>query len=217
MQALLDNLDRLWAGFLTTLAMSVAAAVIATILGTILAAFRVSPLPPLRALGATYVQLVRNTPLTAVFFIVIFGLPAVDVTFQNFFIAAIVALSVYTAAFVCEVVRSGINSVSTGQAEAARAIGLTFGQSLRDVVLPQAFRSVVPPLGNLWIALVKNSAIAGGGFAVADIAQLAPSLARDNPAQVLAIFGGIALAYMVITVPSGIAVGVIERRTAILR
>jgi len=148
---------------------------------------------------------------------VIFGLPAVDVTFQNFFIAAIVALSVYTAAFVCEVVRSGINSVSTGQAEAARAIGLTFGQSLRDVVLPQAFRSVVPPLGNLWIALVKNSAIAGGGFAVADIAQLAPSLARDNPAQVLAIFGGIALAYMVITVPSGIAVGVIERRTAILR
>ncbi|MBA3418007.1 MAG: amino acid ABC transporter permease [Geodermatophilaceae bacterium] len=217
MQALLDNLDRLWSGFLTTLGMSVAAAVIATILGTILAAFRVSPLPPLRALGATYVQLVRNTPLTAVFFIVIFGLPAVDVTFQNFFIAAIVALSVYTAAFVCEVVRSGINSVSTGQAEAARAIGLTFGQSLRDVVLPQAFRSVVPPLGNLWIALVKNSAIAGGGFAVADIAQLAPSLARDNPAQVLAIFGGIALAYMVITVPSGIAVGVIERRTAILR
>lgn len=217
MQALLDNLDRLWSGFLTTLGMSVAAAVAATILGTILAAFRVSPLAPLRAFGAVYVQLVRNTPLTAVFFIVIFGLPAVDITFQNFLVAAIVALSVYTAAFVCEVVRSGINSVSAGQAEAARAIGLTFGQSLRDVVLPQAFRSVVPPLGNLWIALVKNSAIAGGGFAVADIAQLAPGLTRDNPAQVLGIFAGILIAYMVITVPSGIAVGVIERRTAILR
>ncbi len=217
MQALYDNLDRLWAGFLTTLGMSLAAAVIATILGTILAAFRVAPIPPLRALGAVYVQLVRNTPLTAVFFVVIFGLPAVDITFQNFFIAAIVALSVYTAAFVCEVVRSGINSVSAGQAEAARALGLTFGQSLREVVLPQAFRTVVPPLGNLWIALVKNSALAGGGFAVADIAQLGAGLARDNPSQVLAIFGGIALAYMVITVPSGIAVGVIERRTAILR
>lgn len=217
MQALLDNLDLLWSGFLTTLGMSVVAAVLATVLGTVLAAFRVSPISPLRALGAAYVQLVRNTPLTAVFFIVIFGLPAVDVTFQNFFIAAIVALSVYTAAFVCEVVRSGINSVSAGQAEAARAIGLTFGQSLREVVLPQAFRTVVPPLGNLWIALVKNSAIAGGGFAVFDLAQLAPGLARDNPAQVLAIFGGIALAYMVITVPSGIAVGIIERRTAILR
>jgi glutamate transport system permease protein len=207
MQALLDNLDLLWSGFLTTLGMSVVAAVLATVLGTVLAAFRVSPISPLRALGAAYVQLVRNTPLTAVFFIVIFGLPAVDVTFQNF----------YTAAFVCEVVRSGINSVSAGQAEAARAIGLTFGQSLREVVLPQAFRTVVPPLGNLWIALVKNSAIAGGGFAVFDLAQLAPGLARDNPAQVLAIFGGIALAYMVITVPSGIAVGIIERRTAILR
>jgi len=217
MQALIDNFDLLWAGFLTTLGMSLAAAVAATILGTVLAAFRVSPLPPLRALGAVYVQIVRNTPLTAVFFVVIFGLPAVDITFQNFLVAAVVALSVYTAAFVCEVVRSGVNSVSAGQAEAARAIGLTFGQSLREVVLPQAFRTVVPPLGNLWIALVKNSAIAGGGFAVADIAQLAPGLTRDNPAQVLGIFAGIALAYMVITVPSGIAVGIIERRTAILR
>lgn len=217
MQALLNNFDLLWTGFLTTLGMSLAAAVFATMLGTVLAAFRVSPIPPLKAFGATYVQLVRNTPLTAVFFLVIFGLPSVDITFQNFTIAAIVALSIYTAAFVCEVVRSGINSVSTGQAEAARALGLTFGQSLRTVVLPQAFRSVVPPLGNLWIALVKNSAIAGGGFAVADLAQIGPSLARDNPAEVLAIFGGIAIAYMVITVPSGIAVGIIERRTAILR
>lgn len=217
MQALLSNLDLLWSGFLTTLGMSLVAAVFATLLGTLLAAFRVSPIPPLRAFGATYVQLVRNTPLTAVFFLVIFGLPSVDITFQNFTVAAVVALSIYTAAFVCEVVRSGINSVSTGQAEAARALGLTFGQSLKAVVLPQAFRSVVPPLGNLWIALVKNSAIAGGGFAVADLAQIGPGLARDNPAEVLAIFGGIAIAYMVITVPSGIAVGIIERRTAILR
>ncbi len=217
MQALLANFDALWSGFLTTLAMSVAAAIVATVLGTVLAAFRVSPIPPLRAFGAIYVQLVRNTPLTAVFFLVIFGLPAVDVTFQSFFIAAVVALSVYTAAFVCEVIRSGINSVSAGQAEAARAIGLTFGQSLREVVLPQAFRTVVPPLGNLWIALVMNSAIAGGAFAVADLTQLAANLARDNPAEVLGVFGGIALAYMVITVPSGIAVGIIERRTAIPR
>ncbi len=217
MQAVLDNFSALWSGFLTTLAMSVSAAVIATIFGTLLAAFRVSPIPPLRAFGALYVQLVRNTPLTAVFFLVIFGLPSVDLTFQSFFVAAVVALSVYTSAFVCEVVRSGVNSVSAGQAEAARAIGLTFGQSLREVVLPQAFRTVVPPLGNIWIALVKNTAIAGGGFAVADLAQLAPDLARDNPAQVLGIFAGIALAYMVITVPSGIAVGIIERRTAILR
>jgi len=217
MQAVLDNFAALWSGFLTTLAMSVSAAVIATIVGTLLAAFRVSPIPPLRAFGALYVQLVRNTPLTAVFFLVIFGLPSVDLTFQSFFVAAVVALSVYTSAFVCEVVRSGVNSVSAGQAEAARALGLTFGQSLREVVLPQAFRTVVPPLGNIWIALVKNTAIAGGGFAVADLAQLAPDLARDNPAQVLGIFAGIALAYMVITVPSGIAVGIIERRTAILR
>lgn len=217
MRALLDNLDNLWSGFLTTLGMSLIAAVVALVLGTILAAFRVAPVRPLQLLGAGYVNVVRNTPLTAIFFIVIFGLPAVDITFRNFFIAAIVALSVYTAAFVCEVVRSGINAVSLGQAEAARALGLTYRQSLREVVLPQAFRTVIPPLGNLWIALVKNSAIAGGGFAVADIAQIAPGLVRDNPGQALPLFAGIALAYMVITVPSGLAVGVLERRAAILR
>ncbi|MGY1750585.1 amino acid ABC transporter permease [Modestobacter sp. SYSU DS0511] len=217
MGVVVANFDLFWSGFLRTLLMSVVAGAVALLLGTLLAGFRVSPVPPLRALGTVYVNVVRNTPLTAVFVLVVFGLPQVDITFEDYVLAAIVALSVYTSAFVCEVVRSGINSVSAGQAEAARALGLTFRQSLGTVVLPQAFRTVVPPLGNVWIALVKNTSIAGGGFAVADIAFYGPSIIRDNPGSALWVFAGVAFFYMVITVPSAYAISVVERRTAIVR
>lgn len=216
MQALIDNFDLIWRGFLTTLSMSLLGALGALVLGTILAAFRVSPVPPLRALGATYVEIVRNTPLTVVFFFLFFGLPFVDITFHSGFVVGVLALTIYTAAFVCEAIRSGVNSISKGQAEAARAIGLTFSQSLKEVILPQAFRTVVPPLGNIWIALVKNSSIAAA-FGTTELTALISRLTNTNPADVLMIFVGIAVAYMVITIPSGIAVGWLERRTAILR
>lgn len=216
MNVLSENADVLLSGFLTTLKLSVVAAIGALVLGTILAAFRVSPIPPLRVLATGYVEVLRNTPLTAVFFLVVFGLPRLDITFQNFTYAAMLALTLYTAAFVCEVVRSGINSVSQGQAEAARALGLTFRQSMREVILPQAFRTVVPPLGNVWIALVKNSSIAAG-FAVTELTTLVGRLANNNPADVLVVFAGVAVGYMIITVPSAIGVNYLEHKVAILR
>ncbi len=216
MNVLSENADVLLSGFLTTLKLSVVAAIGALVLGTILAAFRVSPIPPLRVLATGYVEVLLNTPLTAVFFLVVFGLPRLDITFQNFTYAAMLALTLYTAAFVCEVVRSGINSVSQGQAEAARALGLTFRQSMREVILPQAFRTVVPPLGNVWIALVKNSSIAAG-FAVTELTTLVGRLANNNPADVLVVFAGVAVGYMIITVPSAIGVNYLEHKVAILR
>lgn len=212
----LDNLDLYWQGMLTTISLSVAAAVLALVLGTVLAGFRVSPFPPLRATGVFYVEVVRNTPLTVVWFFMVFGLPLVNMALPTFFVAGVVALGMYTAAFVCEAVRSGINSVSAGQAEAARSIGLTFTQSLRLVVLPQAFRTVVPPLGNLWIALVKNSSI-GAAFAVTEITAVATRLANEFGQAVIAVFLGAAVAYLLITIPSGLLLGVLERRVAIVR
>jgi glutamate transport system permease protein len=144
--AVTANLDLYWRGFRTTLELTALSSVLALALGTVLAAMRVSPVPPLRAAGTAYVQLVRNTPLTVVFFFVVFVLPQVDVRL-SFFVFAVIAVTVYHAAFFCEAVRSGINSVSAGQAEAARSIGLTFTQSLRLVILPQAFRTVIPGRG----------------------------------------------------------------------
>ena len=113
--------------------------------------------------GTAYVEIVRNTPLTLVFIFFVFVAPQIGLNVP-FFTSAVFALSVYTAAFVCEAVRSGVNSVGAGQTEAARAIGLTFTGTLRLIVLPQALRSVVPPLINIFIALTKNSSVAGGFF-----------------------------------------------------
>ena len=185
-------------------------------IGTLLTAMRVSPVKPLRAAATFYVEVFRNTPLTVVFFFLAFGIVEIDLQFPSRFITAVAALSLYTAAFVSEALRSGINSVPPGQAEAARALGLDFRQTLTTIVLPQAFRTVVPPLGNVWIALAKNTSIAAG-FAVTELAAALVRLSNQNADKLLAVFLAIVAAYLVITLPSAWLIGVIERRTAILR
>ncbi len=215
MNAVLDNLDLYVDGFVKTVQLSVLGAIGALLLGTLLAAMRVSPIPPLRAAGAVYVEVVRNTPLTVVFFFLVFAMPQIDLVLP-FFTAAVFALTLYTAAFVCEVVRSGVNSVAAGQAEAARAIGLTFPQTLRLIVLPQAFRTVVPPLGNVLIALEKNSSIAAA-FAVTELTAVGKRLAPANPSAVIPVLAGVAVAYLLLTVPTGLLFGWLERKVAIVR
>ncbi|ADB76483.1 amino acid ABC transporter permease [Geodermatophilus obscurus] len=210
-----DNADLFLDAFLTTLGLSLLAGLLALVLGTLLAAMRVSPIPPLRGLATFYVETFRNTPLTVVFFFIIFGLPQIDFVI-GFFPGAVLSVGLYTAAFVCEAVRSGVNAVSGGQAEAARALGLTFGQALREVVLPQAFRTVVPPLGNVLIAMVKNTSIAAG-FSVSDLSSLLPRLVNADAGDLTLVLVGVVVGYMVITLPSALAVNQIERRVAILR
>jgi glutamate transport system permease protein len=214
-QFFVENFGLFRDAFLTTLSLSVLAGVLALALGTLLAAMRVSPIPPLRGLATVYVEAFRNTPLTVVFFFLIFGLPQIDFVI-GFFPGAVLAVGLYTAAFVCEAIRAGINAIPPGQAEAARAIGLTFGQSLREVVLPQAFRTVVPPLGNVLIAMVKNSSIAAG-FAVSELSSLLSRLVNADAGALTAILVGIVLGYMVITLPLAFGVHRLERRVAILR
>lgn len=215
MQAVIDNLPLYWEGFKTTLFLALVSGLLALVLGTVLGAFRVSPLPPLRWFGAAYVEIVRNTPLTLVFFFFVFIFPKVGFVIP-FTTAALSALTIYTASFVCEAVRSGINSVSVGQAEAARAVGLTFSQTLGLIVIPQALRTVVPPLINVFIALAKNTSVAGGFF-VAELFGVARRLANANPADVIAVLIGVGIAYLVITIPAGIIAGYVERKVAFAR
>ena len=150
-----DNTDGILRAFLFTVEMVAVAGLMALVIGSILTALRVSPVPLGRAIGTGYVYTVRNTPLLLIMFIFAFGIP-------NLGFKPEVNLGAYTASFVCEAVRSGINSIPMGQAEAARAIGLTFGQTLRLVILPQAFRTVIQPVASALIAMIKNSAIAVG-------------------------------------------------------
>jgi glutamate transport system permease protein len=213
--AVIESLDLYWEGFRTTLSLTLLSAVIALVAGTILGAFRVSPVAPLRWFGTFYVETVRNTPLTLVFIFFVFVAPQVGIQIP-FFASAVAALSVYTASFVCEAVRSGVNSVSVGQAEAARAVGLTFGQTLNLVILPQALRTVIPPLINIFIALTKNSSVAGGFFVV-ELFGVAKQLANAYPADVIAVLAGVGVCYLIITVPAGIIAGRVERKVAFAR
>jgi glutamate transport system permease protein len=187
----------------------------ALLLGTIVAACRVSPIPPLRVFGATWVELFRNTPLTLMLLLFFFGFTKVGIGPYEPFPSAVIVLSVYTSAFVAETVRSGINTVAGGQGEAARAIGLTFGQTMRLVVLPQAFRTVVAPLGSLFIALTKNTSIASV-ISVPELSKVADNLNTDT-ARPLQVFAGAAVGYLILTLPSGFVVGAVERRLAFKR
>jgi glutamate transport system permease protein len=212
--AVLDNLDAFGDGLLTTLKLSVLSFAIAMLLGCVVATFRVSPVAPLRAAGLIYVETFRNVPLTVFFALSVFGLPKVGISI-SFFAFAVMVLSIYTGAFVSEALRSGINTVAAGQAEAARSIGLTFGQTLRLVVVPQALRTVVQPLGSLFIALAKNSAIASA-FAVVELTSNFDQL-TEKETETAVLLAGTAIAYLIITVPAGLLTGVIERRVAFKR
>lgn len=177
-------MDLFVTGFKNTLILFFFSAIAALILGTIVGAMRVSPVPAARATGTLYVNIIRNTPLTLVLFFFALGYPKLGLPPIDFITAAIIGLSLYTATYIAETLRSGINTVPLGQAEAARAIGLTFGQTLSLVVLPQAFRSVIPPLFSVLIALLKNTTVAAG-FSVAEAGAIRANLSeRGEPALV---------------------------------
>ncbi|GAA1543256.1 amino acid ABC transporter permease [Actinomadura kijaniata] len=217
-----DNLDKILSGFWATIRLASVTAVLALIIGTVLVSFRVSPTPVLRGVGTVVVNVLRNTPLTLVALLCVSGLSDVlKVTFSdtpsvNGYWWAVTALSVYTGAFVCEALRSGVNTVPLGQAEAARSIGLTFGQSLRMIILPQAFRAVVGPLGSVLIAMIKNTtivaAVAYGVDAVSEMKIMFFDLGASLP-----IFIGFAIGYLILTLPAGFFFGWLAKRMAVAR
>lgn len=210
MDTVFGNLDVFVDGFTRTLSLTLLSAVGALILGTLIAGMRVSPVPPLRWLGTLYVQAVRNTPLTVVFTFVVFGLPEVDIKLP-FYRFAVLALTLYTAAFVAEAVRSGINSVATGQAEASRSVGMTFMQTLRLVILPQAFANIIPPLASVFIALLKNTSIASA-FGVFEGIQSMNQLINDDGSAVIAIILTAAIGYLALALGAAALFNQLERR-----
>ncbi|MFY1633167.1 amino acid ABC transporter permease [Solwaraspora sp. WMMB335] len=232
---LVEYFDVFVGGFWLTLQLCVLSATGALLIGTVIAILRISPVPPLRWLGTAYVTVFRNVPLTIVMFFSAFGLPAlgsnadflripglstifsrlgIDLPYFRF---AIIALSVYTGAFVCEALRSGINAVPPGQAEAARAIGLTFTQNLRHVVLPQAWKAAIVPLGSVIIAMIKNSALAGFFGVVGDLSNSAQNLTSALGEPIIPVFIGISIGFLIMTVPLGMLLDRIEARRAVAR
>ena len=215
MTVLFDNLGLYGSAFAGTVRLFLVAAVGSLILGTLLAGMRVSPVPILRAFGAGYVSVLRNTPLTLVFFFFAFAYPRLEIADLSFFWRACIALTVYTSAFVCEVIRSGVNTVPVGQAEASRALGFTFGQTLGEIVLPQALRSVVPPLTSIEIALLKNTTIAAG-FSVFEAGGIYQNLS-ERGYNVLVGLLWVALGFLILVVPLTLLQRRLEQRWSVAR
>lgn len=214
MPTILANLDVYFEGFWVTLQLTLLGFALALVIGTIVVSLRISPAAPARAAGLTYVEVVRSIPLLVILLLFYFGLTKVGIRFSGV-VTAIVAVGLYHGAFVAETLRSGINAVAVGQAEAARSLGLTFRQVLRYVVLPQAFRTVVPPLGNIFIALTKNTSLASV-IAVLDLTGQTDRL-QTELSDAIPIYLGAAVAYLVLVLPAGLAFGALERRVAIIR
>ncbi|MBB5122604.1 amino acid ABC transporter permease [Streptomyces eurocidicus] len=214
MNVLTDNFSLYGEGLLGTVELTVYASLLALVVGFLMASFRVAPVASLRAFGTVWVAVLRNTPLTLLFFAVLLGLPRFGVVlpFQLF---AVLALGCYTSAFICEAVRSGINTVPTGQGEAARSLGMTFGQTLGAVILPQAFRSVIPPVGSTLIALAKNSAIAGS-FSVTELLGTYKTL-NELGYSIIWTFVWIAVGYLIVTLTISAVFNVLEKRWGVPR
>lgn len=199
------------------------AALLALVIGSVLALFRISPIPTLQGVGTAYVTVFRNTPLTIIMVFMVLGAwGQLNVTLSsnfdmNFFRLAVVALAIYHAAFVCEAIRSGVNTVPLGQAEAARAIGLPFLAAARLIILPQAFRGSIAPLGNVMIALIKNTTVAAAASVATETSSVMRTMIEFQPNYIYAIFFTFAIGYVILVTPVGVAATALSRRLAVRR
>jgi putative glutamine transport system permease protein len=209
MRVVQENLPLFLSGLQVTVVLAIASLALALAVGTLIGVARVLPLPVIPSLGTAWVEFFRNTPLLVQMFIWFYGLPQLGISLPPF-LAAVVALGIYTSAFVAEVVRAGIQAISGGQVDASRSLGMTYLQTMRFVVLPQAFATTVPPLGNLAIALAKNTSIASI-IGVADLLYQGEVL-NAATFKTYEVFAAVAVFYLVLTIPMSIGVNLLERR-----
>ena len=213
---LTDNLDEFLAGFWVTVRIVVFAFAIAMVVGTLVAALRIAPSKALQRLGGVYVETFRNVPLLVLLFIAFAGLRRAGADIGPWE-AGIASLGLYTAAYVAEALRSGVFSVSKGQIEAALSLGYTYRQTLRRVVFPQAFRTVISPLGSLIIAMIKNSAIIGVSLLALDDLLKTARTVGSRGFEYTEAFLWAAVGYLILTGAATITIRALEKRYAIHR
>jgi glutamate transport system permease protein len=229
MDAVFSNFDDYLTAFALTIGLFVVSGIGALVWGTILAVFRVGPVSILNKAAAVYVTLFRNTPLLMIFVFMAIAMPVLGYNFKfvedveiggwnvsAFFFRSCLALTLYTSAFVCEALRSGVNAVPVGQAEAGRAIGLTFGQSMREIVLPQAMRAVIPPMTSVLIALLKNTSVAAA-FGMAEATATMRIFTNNNADQRIGIFLAFAIGYIILVEVISLSSYLVERKVKVAR
>ena len=218
---------QVWSAIWMTIKLTLAGAVGSLVLGTIIAILRMSPVPMLRFLGTAYVNIFRNTPLTLIILstnLVLWAKLGVkladdkspDYFATNNFRLAVLGLVIYHASYVCEALRSGVNTIPLGQAEAARSIGLGFLPAARHVILPQALRGAITPLGNTVIALTKNTTVAAAA-SVAEASGLMKRMIEFSPDVMVAIFLTFAIGFCLIVIPIGLLTTWASEKWAVAR
>ncbi|NEN84469.1 amino acid ABC transporter permease [Paenibacillus elgii] len=208
---LIKHWDTYMLGFGNTVKASMIALLASFILGTVIAIFRMAPLKPLNWLGTAYVEFIRNIPLLLIVLLIYLAAPTLGLPFDGF-TSGTIALSIYTAAFIAEAIRAGILAVPQGQTEAARSSGLTYLQTMRHVVLPQAIKIVVPPLGNQFLNLVKNTSVLGV-VAGLDLMYFG-DIVSTQTFVTFSVYIFIALFYLALTIPLSLGVRYLEKRMA---
>ncbi|MDR0271505.1 amino acid ABC transporter permease [Paenibacillus sp.] len=207
---LADNLDRYLIGLGGTAAASIISLIASFILGVIIAIFRITPVKPLQWIGTAYVEFIRNIPLMLIAFFVFVGLPLLTGAVFVPYVSGLIALTVYTSAFIAEAIRAGIQAVPKGQMEAARSSGLTYIQAMRHVIMPQAVKLVIPPLGNQFLNLVKNSSI----FTILSASDLMyqADLINADTYDTFSTYIFAAVFYLLLTVPLSFGIRYLEKR-----
>jgi glutamate transport system permease protein len=212
-----SHFDLVLKAFWLTIQLTVLSGIASLVAGTLLGALRVGPIAVLRRFASVYVSIVRNTPLLVVFIFVFVAAPSLGwFVHTPFLLKGVITMTIYTAAFVCENVRSGVNAVPLGQAEAARAIGLTFSQVMSQVVLPQSFRAIVPPLASTLIAMTKNTSIAAV-FGLMEATGRMRYFTNNNAQDRELIFLTFAVGYIVIVEAMSFGASRLERRWSAAR
>ena len=208
-------MELLWQGLLVTLQLSLLSIGLSLVIGTIVGVMRVAPLAPVAVFAEGYITFFRNIPLLIVLFFILNGLPSSPLGLRlSFFETAVVALAVYTAAYVAEVVRAGLQALSRGQMEASRSLGMSWIQAMRHVLLPQTFAVIIPPLGSVFIALAKNTSLASTIAVPELLYQSRVVEARTFNPNILLVTG---LMYLALTIPAGLLVNFIENRMSLAR
>lgn len=197
-------------GTRNTILLALLAVLIGVVLGLGLALMRRSRFRLIKFVAAAYIEFVRGTPLLVQLFIIFYGLPVVTGMRFPDFVAGVIALSLNSAAYVAEIIRAGLQSVDRGQMEAARSLGMTHHTAMRHIIIPQAFKNILPALGNEFIVVIKESAIVSviGIYEIMRSANIVRGITY-RPFEPLIVA---ALIYFVLTFTLSNLLGIAERR-----
>ncbi|HHV26341.1 MAG TPA: amino acid ABC transporter permease [Tissierellia bacterium] len=197
-------------GIKTTLLISFLSLIIGSTLGALLSLLKLSKVKPLRFISTAYIEIVRGTPIMVQIALVYFGSYVILGTNMDGFLAALIAVSLNSAAYVAEIIRSGIQSIDKGQLEASRSLGLSNSQTMRYIIMPQAIRNILPALGNEFVTLIKETSVAST-IGVADL-MYASKIVQSSSFQPFNPLIIVAIIYFIITFSLSQLVGLLERR-----